>query len=308
MRALLLSLLLALNVAPNRAAAAPCCMSATAFGIGRLLIWEDFALGLRTSLSPGLGDWDAAGHWRAWSNYDETEWRSELWAMAAIDRRASVFARVPAVLLTRSASSTTDTGGGLGDLSFGLRYELLAIGELLELPAIALTVSVLAPTGRATEDSRSSLGADVTGRGAWTLSAGLGFELTRLPWFVRLDAGVSVPLPQERPDLPARGGHGVDQRLGVSVDLALSGGLEVASNVVVSLVPRLTWTDDTRLDEEVVARTSRLDIGLALAGSWRFDPHWTLQASFDAPLPIDGLGKNQTARLMTSLGIRYGSF
>lgn len=302
MRALLSCLILALSAAPHRAAAAPCCMSATAFGIGRLLIWEDFALGLRTSLAPGLGDWDADGHWRAWSNFTETEWRSELWAMAALDRRASIFARVPAVLLTRSTADTTDTGGGLGDLSLGLRYELLAIGELLELPAIALTVSVLAPTGRATEDSHTPLGADVTGRGAWVLSAGLSFELTRLPWFVRLDTGVSVPLPQERADLHA------DQRLGVSVDLALSGGIEVASNVVVSLVPRLTWTDATRLDEEPVARTSRLDIGLALAGSWRFDPHWTLQASFDAPLAIDGLGKNQTARLMTSLGIRYGSF
>ncbi|HRE92199.1 MAG TPA: hypothetical protein PK095_23995, partial [Myxococcota bacterium] len=71
-----------------------------AFGIGRLLIWEDFALGLRTSLSPGLGDWDKDGHWRSWdgAGYHETEWRSELWALAGIDRRASIFARVPAVL------------------------------------------------------------------------------------------------------------------------------------------------------------------------------------------------------------------
>lgn len=282
--------------------AAPCCMSATAFGIGRLLIWEDFAVGLRTSLSPGLGDWDKDGHWRAWDNYDETEWRSELWALAGLDRRASLFARVPAVLLARSTPGTSDTGGGLGDIAVGFRYELLAIGELLELPAIALTFSVLAPTGRATEASSSPLGADVTGRGAWVLSSGLSFELTRLPWFVRLDAGLSVPLPSERTDL------GVDQRLGLSIDLALSGGLELTDGLVLSLIPRLTWTDKTRLDEEPVANTSRLDFGLALAGSWRIDPHWTMQASFDAPIPIDGLGLNQTARLQTTLGLRYGSF
>lgn len=287
---------------PSASRAAPCCMSATAFGIGRLLIWEDFAVGLRTSLSPGLGDWDRDGHWRSWDSYDETEWRSELWALAGLDRRASLFARVPAVLLTRSAAETSDTGGGLGDISVGFRYELLAIGELLELPAIAVTFAVLAPTGRATEDSRSPLGADVTGRGAWVLSSGLSFELTRLPWFVRLDAGLSVPLPAERPDL------GVDQRLGLSVDLALSGGLELTDGVVLSLIPRLTWTDRTRLDENPVPDTSRLDFGLALAGSWRIDPHWTMQASFDAPLPIDGLGLNQTARLQTTLGLRYGSF
>lgn len=301
LRPLLVTLLAAL-VLPTRAEAAPCCMSATAFGIGRLLIWEDFALGLRTSLAPGLGDWDGDGQWDSWSGYSETEWRSELWAMAGIDRRASAFVRLPAVMLTRSAPGTSDTGGGLSDLSLGLRYELLSIGELLELPAIALTVAVLAPTGRATEESRSPLGADVTGRGAWVISAGLSFELTRLPWFLRLDAGVSVPLPQEREDL------GLDQRLGVSLDFSLAGGLEVAPQVVVSLSPHLSWTDDTRLDEEVVANTSRLEMGVAVAGSWRFDPHWTLQAAFDTPLMFDDLGKNQTGRLMTTLGIRYGSF
>lgn len=298
-----LSLLVVLLLAiPTRSEAAPCCMSATAFGIGRLLIWEDFALGLRTSLSPGLGDWDKDGRWRAWDQYDETEWRSELWALAGLDRRASLFARVPAVLLTRSAPGTSDTGGGLGDISVGFRYELLTIGELLELPAIAITFAVLAPTGRATEDSSSPLGADVTGRGAWVLSSGLSFELTRLPWFVRLDAGLSVPLPAERPDL------GVDQRLGLSVDLALSGGLELTDGVVLSLVPRLTWTDKTRLDGTTVADTSRLDFGLALTSSFRLSPHWTMQAAIDAPIPIDGLGLNQTARFQTTLGLRYGSF
>jgi hypothetical protein len=295
---------IALLTLPTPSRAAPCCMSATAFGIGRLLIWEDFALGLRTSLSPGLGDWDNDGHWRAWDSdsYTETEWRSELWAMAALDRRASLFARIPAVVLARSAAYTSDTDGGLGDLSLGIRYELLSIGELLELPAIAVTFAILAPTGRATEASRSPLGADVTGRGAWVLSTGLSFELTRLPWFVRLDAGLSVPLPAERPDLNA------DQRLGLSVDLALSGGLEVSDGLVLSLVPRLTITDQTRLDEDPVANTSRLDFGLAVTGSWRIDPHWTMQAALDAPLPIDGLGRNQTARLQTTLGLRYGSF
>ncbi len=289
-------------VIPTRAEAAPCCMSATAFGIGRLLIWEDFALGLRTSLAPGLGDWGGDGQWEPWDGYSETEWRSELWALAGIDHRASIFLRVPAVMLSRSAPGTSDTGGGLADLSLGLRYELLSIGELLELPAIALTFAVLAPTGRATEDSRSPLGADVTGRGAWVLSAGLSFEVTDLPWFVRLDAGVSVPLPRERADL------GRDQRTGVSLDFALSGGIEVAPQVVISLAPRLSWTDDTRLDEEVVANTSRLEMGVGVAGSWRFDPHWTLQASLDTPLMFDDLGRNQTGRLMTTLGIRYGSF
>lgn len=289
-------------LAPRSASAAPCCMSATAFGIGRLLIWEDFALGLRTSLAPGLGAWDDEGRWQPWSAYDETEWRSEVWGIVGLDRRASLFLRVPAVMLARSVPGQGDVGGGIGDVSAGLRYELVAIGEYLELPAIALTLAVLAPTGRSPEEARTDLAVDVTGRGAWVLSAGLSLEHTVLPWFVRLDVGASVPMPQARDDL------GVDQRLGVSVDVALSGGVEVDDGIVLSLVPRLTWTDATRLDEEVVDGSSRLDVGVGFAASWRLDPHWTLQAALDAPVPIDGLGKNQPGRLLTTLGLRYGSF
>lgn len=303
-RRLALGALVALATVPasGPARAAPCCMSATAFGMGRLLIWEDFALGLRTTLAPGLGTWDEGGRWRSFSDYSETEWRSEVWGLVGLGRRASVFLRVPALVMTRSAGADSELGGGLGDLSAGVRYELLAIGELVELPAIALTLAVLVPTGRSPERAKTPLAVDVTGRGAWVLSLGLSLERTSLPWFVRLDLGTSVPLPQRRDDL------GLDQRLGISFELALSGGLEIGSGFVLSLVPRLTRTDVTRFDEEPLPDTDRLDIGLGLAASWRLDDHFTLQAAIDLPLPIDGLGQNQPGRIATTLGLRYGSF
>lgn len=295
---------LALAIAGSgEASAAPCCMSATAFGIGRLLIWEDFALGLRTSIAPGLGAWDAEGQWRPWrEGYAETEWRSEVWGLVGLDRRASIFLRVPAVMLARSAGDVDDIGGGLGDVSAGVRYEVTAIGEYLELPAIALTLALLAPTGRAPEAARTDLAVDVTGRGAWVASLGASIEHTELPWFVRLDLGASVPLPQTRDDL------GKDQRLGVSIDVALSGGVELDDGLVVSVVPRFTWVDVTRLDEQPLHGSARRDLGVALAASWRVDPHWTVQGAIDQPIPLDGVGQNQPGRVLTTLGLRYGSF
>lgn len=293
----------ALGVISDQAVhAAPCCMSATAFGIGRLLTWEDFAVGFRTSLSPVLGTWNSDGYWNEYGDYSDLEWRSEVWALVPIDRRLSLFLRLPAVVNARSTASDSDVGGGLGEVSFGGRYEILAIGEYAELPAIALTLAVLAPTGRATEDARTPLGVDVTGRGAWVLSAGLSVELTEVPWFVRLDLGTSVPLPAERADL------GVDQRLGPSLELGLSGGIEVADNVVTSLATRLTWESETHLDEAAVADSDRLDVGLGLALSWRFAWHWTLQLGVDSGLFVDDLGKNQPGRVTSTLGLRYGSF
>lgn len=295
-------LVMVLVGAERSAHAAPCCMSATAFGMGRLLIWEDFAVGLRTSLSPTLGAWDTDGKWAPYRSYDELEWRSELWGLVGIDRRWSVFARAPVVVLERSTAADSDFGGGIGDVSVGGRFEILMIGEYEELPALAMTLALTAPTGRAVHEAETELAVDVTGRGAWVVAAGLSAEYTRLPWFLRLDFGVSVPLPAEREDL------GVDQRLGPSIDVALSGGLEVAHDVVVSLVPRVTWEAETELAGDGVAGSERVDFGIGLAGSWRFDPHWTMQAGIDTGLFVEGLGQNQIGRVMTTLGLRYGSF
>ena len=54
------TLMLTLTLAPPARAGA-CCMSATAAGNGRLLNWEDFALGLSSSMAYGMGRWTSDG-------------------------------------------------------------------------------------------------------------------------------------------------------------------------------------------------------------------------------------------------------
>ncbi len=297
--------LLAAVAAPAAAHAAACCMSATAFGAGRLLIWEDFAVGLRTSVSPALGDWDQAGRWRPYRDYADLEWRTELWGMAALSRRASAFARVPWLVNRRASQGATpidDLGTGLADVSAGLRYELLAVGEYVELPAVALTATVTAPTGRATHDATTPLGVDVTGRGAWVASAGLSLERTHLPWYARLDLGVSIPLPAHRPDVDAT------QRYGVELSAVAAGGAELSRDLVLSLVTRASWQAPLTLAGRSIEGSDRADLGLGLAASWRLTPNWTAQAALDTGLFLDGLGDNHPGRITTTLGLRYGHF
>lgn len=277
-------------------------MSATANGMGRLLIWERFAVGLRSSVIGGVGYWDTRARWRPYRDYRDVEWRSSLWTMVGLGRRLSLFGQLPWVLNYRRVGNLgSSVGGGLADIQLGARYELLSIGELLWFPAVALTATVTLPTGRAIETADVG-GSGVTSRGAWALGAGVVLEKTYLPVFVRLSFAVNVPLPREREDL------GESQRYGVSLQTALSGGLEVASGVVLSASTRLLWEDQISLGGDRVPDSSRVDAGVGLALSWRFDPHWTLQAAIDTGVFVSHLGDNTPGRATGTLGLRYGYF
>ncbi|MCB9644569.1 MAG: transporter [Myxococcales bacterium] len=288
---------------PSRADAAACCVSATVSGVGRLRNWEHFAVGLRTSLLAGTGQWDTKALWHGYGDdYQEHEWRSELWGLVGVHRRVSLFARVPWSVNYRKVGTQDAWDGWFGDLQAGARFELISIGQFLHVPAVALIVGVTAPTGRATGQAQNPLAADVTGRGAWMLSAGVTIEKTFYPGFVQLNAGVQVPLPSEREDL------GVWQRFGPGIPVTLSGGVELGDTVVLALVARFFWEDQLVLGDRTIAGSSRIDAGIGLSASWSFDPHWTVQAMFDAGILADGWGLNQPGRLFVSLGLRYGYF
>ena len=289
--------------APRQGQAAACCMSATANGMGRLLIWERFALGLRSSVTSAVGYWDEKAGWRGYDdNYRDIEWRSSFWAMAGLGRRWSVYGQLPWVLSFRRVGNLGESnGGGLADIQLGARYELLSIGELLYWPAVAFTASVSLPTGRSVESADAG-GSGVTSRGAWAFSLGVVLEKTHMPFFARLSLGVTVPLPKHRDDIDK------DQRYGPSVQGTLSGGMELVTNIVLSGILRALWEDKITLDGRRLDDSSRVDMGLGLALSWRFDPHWTLQLAGDTGIFASGLGDNTPGRVTGTIGVRYGYF
>lgn len=289
-------------VATPRARAAACCMSATAVGMGRLLIWEDFAIGFSSSVRGGVGAWSGDATWTPYRDYEEIEWAAEVWSLIRLQRRATLYLRVPTTLTHRRAGPLSEVGGGLADLGLGARFEILEIGEYAELPALAATVSLSAPTGVAPDQASQPLGTDVTSRGAWVLTAGLSLEKTKLPWFVRVDVGVDVPLPAERRDLR------VTQRFGPGISVALVGGYELAEGLVASLLARFRWEAPLTLAGATVADSSRHETGLALALSYRVAPHWTLQFGLDTPILVDHLGDNQPGKISGTVGVRYGYF
>jgi hypothetical protein len=300
MRAARLALLLAVGLAAGRAQAAACCLSSSAFGIGRLASWEDYALIFNVSTSPVAGDWDALGTWRANSaNFSENEMRAQLSALVALHERLQLSGRIPWVMTTKSAGDLSESGNGLGDAQLALRYEPVFQGQVSWLPEISVNAGVTIPSGRAMSSAHTILGSDVTGRGAWILSASVVAELARDFWFVQAGGGFTYALPQAGVD------PGTTQQLGPGFQVTAAGGAEVMKGLVISLVAHYGWEGQVTLEGQPLPQSRSYDSGIGPAVSYKILPSLTAQAGADFGGYVSNLGENRQGRTTVNLGIRW---
>jgi hypothetical protein len=291
-------------LAPRPAAAAACCTSATSFGVGRLLVWEDWAVGLQVGYARSLGQWDASGSLRRNpSGFSDGLTRMEPWAIVRLHERVQLQAWAPVLVNDRRSGSQSQVAVGLGDIGGAVRWELAGIGEYAKLPSFAVTTGVVAPTGRRVEETSGPLFAGATGRGAWGGSFAAEAEYAWLPWFVRLDAGVTAFLPFRRADT------GALQRYGPLLQAALSTGRELVPDVLVAaLALQGEWEGSQSLSGATVPSSSASLYSLAGSLSWRVEPHWSLVGTVTNSLWPDGAGANRDARLGFTIGVRHGHF
>ncbi len=293
-----------LAATPGVAAAAACCMSATAFGVGRLTIWEDAALGLRAGHARSLGQWSTAGDLRLnAAGYRAGVTTVEPWAILRLHHRVQFQAWAPILVEDRTSNGLHQVAGGLGDAGAAVRTELVPLGQYQGLPSLAVTVGALAPTGRRVEETRPPLFAGTTGRGAWGATLAIETEYARLPWYVRADLGLATSFPFRRPDT------GQLQRYGPTAQLALSAGRELlAGALVASAAVTAEWEGALRLGGLAVPSSRARSLGLAGSLSWSADAHWTLVGTLTNNVWPFALGANRDARTGLTLGVRHGFF
>lgn len=295
---------LLLAAAPGAARAAACCMSATSFGVGRLVIWEDWAVGLRAGHARSLGTWAPDGSLDPNPpGYASGVSTLEPWAIVRLHERVQVQAWAPVLLEDRRQDQQWQVAGGLGDVGAAVRLELVPIGQYAGLPSLAVTAGGIAPTGRRVEETRAPLFAGTTGRGAWAASLALESEYAWLPWFVRLDAGSTVSFPFERADTART------QRYAPAVQVALSAGREIVPAVLVgALAVSHEWEGATTVGGARVDGSAARSLALAASLSFTLDPRWTLVGvGTTTAWPFDA-GRNRDARTGFTLGIRHGHF
>lgn len=294
----------ALVVLPSSAQAAACCLSAGVFGVGRLVVWEEFAVGTSVNVVSAHGLWDADGRYLPYgADYRETESTADIYGLLRFGERVQGFARAPWIFTQRTAGGRSELGNGLGDLQAGVRYEPVQIGEYEELPAISLTATILAPSGTRPEDALTSLATATSGRGVWAAALGLSFEYVRAPWFARLDVGGSASLPFHRADLD------VQQAYGPTFQAGLFGGYELIEDTwVLALGATQEWEAPLSIDGTTIPDSAARSPTVTLSTSWKLSPHWMIQAGGLGNVWADGLGKNRLARFGGSVGVRYGHF
>lgn len=278
-------------------------MSASVFGIGRLAVWERAAFGWTGLGGHDTGRWDNLGQWQAFpEGYTQNEIRNDVWALVRVHERGQVFGRVPWVIGLRSATGMdTAVGHGLADIQVGGRWDPLLAGERAGIPAVALTGTVTAPTARRAEQATDLLGASTTGRGAWVAGLAVTVERAVMPWFVRLDVGMTVPFGFERVDL------GKTQRYGVGMQAGLGAGREVvADSVVVGAQLVYNLEAAYRLDGVEEPSSGTRGLSTSVSASWKISPEWTVMANAASDALSSWLGgQNRTERWAGTLGVRY---
>ncbi len=272
-----------------KADAAACCTSATAFGTGRLLAWETFALGLNTAFLNQLSDFDDETNVWVWDESEDIhrQWSLEIWGIVDIGKQISAFASIPLVMPTIIQPGIFEYGYGFGDIKSGLRYQAIRVGEYQELPAIALLGALIFPTATGPGKPKAS---DVTGRGIWAFALGTSIEKTWMPWYTQLNIGATVPFKSIFDP--------TSSSFGPSAQIGLAGGIELLQNIVLSLIGQWNYEGDL-----YGHKTSAI-----LAASWRFHPHFTLQSSLSADIVLEPISYGLPGNIGFNIGIRYGYF
>jgi hypothetical protein len=253
-------------------------------------MWESFAVGLRSQFSHELGFYDDGGLYEA-SDPDtlDQQMRLDAYTLVGTSENGAVFVVIPWLFPRVDRGGGLNMGSDISDIQIGYRHQIIAIGEYEEIPSLALTGSILVPTG--TPKSKGTKAHEVTGRDMVALMAGASLEKTWMPFFLQLNLGASLLFNQ------VRTWGKTPEPIGSSYQVALATGMEITNNLVASLMGNFTYETQSKWKTEV---------GAAL--SWRIDPHFTVQVNGNSNLFLNKTGANWPGNVSYGFGIRYGYF
>ncbi len=209
-----------------------------------------------------------------------------------------VAASLPLVQNRRQNGQYSEWGGGIGDLTAMVRYEVVAPGMSATWPGIALSASAVLPTGRSPsasmERGESALQSDVTGRESARFDLGGDVAWSGTTHFAAVDVGIyqALPFTDGRGDtvLP-----GVGSRASLSVGRSLGAPLVWDETVYLSLGLGLDRRGSLRAEGRTVADSREFMTHLAIAAGAYLTETLYLSVHASWHIPLDYFGENRLA-------------
>lgn len=262
----------AVALAPSAAHAQACCVGTGLVTPARLRMFEDYAVGMQTSVRNVMGSFASSGGYVASpSDATEVDFEQDLLAATRFGRHVQVALKIPFVETVRNEPGVSGRGGGLGDVAANLRYDITFSGDDPWIPGVAILTGVSVPTGRTIEESVDPAGA--TGLGSYEPNLGVALEQVRGRMFLSLTGFVSKQT--------GRTVAGQNISFGPRVTGLLAGGYAFANEVTVGAFV----TAMRRNDEKLV--TSGAAVAVPLGDYWR------AQGTLSGDLPFSGWGRNR---------------
>jgi hypothetical protein len=304
----LAALLVALAIAgaATDAWAQACCVAAGLTTPARLRRDERFSVGVGTRMRTVLGAFGPDGSYVGSADGNrELGAEEDLLGAVRVATRVQLALQIPFVQTARRVASAGGTalsemGGGLGDVAASARWDLLFADERgLGWPGIALLGSVAAPTGRPADEATDTLAASATGTGSWRGELGVAVETVIERTFLTATLSVAQRSGRAIGAAPTV----VHQAFAPQLTAAVVGGYALNGGSTVGVFVSATRQGNAREDGATIPRSG---LGLFTAGVAAAVPvsdGWRLQGAAAGDLPIDGLGRNETAGVSLSAAL-----
>lgn len=285
-----------LVVHPRSAAAQACCASAGLIAPMRLRSYEDLAVGMEGRGRSVFGAFDAAGTYDG-AQAGESEWSLEqhLFAAMRLFDRGQIAALVPFIETRRTLSGVAASGGGVGDVAVSARYDFIEAGAHRILPGVALLLGVLAPTGTPPERATDRWAAGATGKGSWEGTLGIGLEQGFEPYFITLNALVTLRTSREV--------MGVNESFAPRFAGIIAVGRVLPHLTTLGLFASALRQGENRDGSGSIPGSGSSLLTVGLASTVSPTDQWRFQGTLFGNVPGGGWGRNETAGAGASLSV-----
>jgi hypothetical protein len=280
----------------RQALAQACCAGSNAITPARLGPHEDVLVGVTMRTAYFHGSYDSTGNYLPTpSRTSEYDLQESFFIASRVSSRVQVALLAPLVETYRKTRTASESGGGLGDLNFSGRYDVLRARESLWIPGIGILAGLTVPTGRAAEAARNPLATDATGTGSAQVNLGLALERAFGPWLL---GGTGIVAWRT-----SRTVH--DVRFTAASQLTLLGSASYSFDSGAGLGAAISYAtegDMTVNDRSIGQSSVRLLTGM-LSGVMPFSDNWRGVALLSLAPPVSGVSKNQTAAIGATFGM-----